>query len=550
MSEITEFETSPVTADRLQPARYFAASFAGEHVAGTEFVIGAMFVAWGVSTADIFWGLLWGNLLAVLSWTFVCAPIAVDTRLTLYAYLKRIAGPGTIRIYSVVNGILFCILAGTMITVSASAVRILFDIPAQVHWYPTDWRFVLVALAVGAVVVAIAIKGFRRVAQFAEVCAPWMILMFVVGALSMYPVLRAATGDGAGFTEVADRFIWRGDKSELSAWHVAAFAWICNLAMHGGLSDMTVLRYAKRYEYGYFSALGMFIGHYLAWVCAGIMGAGAALVLGQTIGELDAGGVAYEALGGAGILAVIIAGWTTSNPTIYRAGLAFHSLHPRWNRAVVTAVVGAATTVIACFPFVFSRLMDFVGLMGLILVPVGAVIVTEHWLFPRIGFTRYWSHFRGQATNLAAVMSWAIALLVALALNRAGLHLFFLLVPVWVAATLAYVVLAGAFGARQSYPQAEDEAQAETARKAAESAWLASAHEQALGVRHSPGGLRRVSRGLALLALLACIGMGVWVFGGGDLQLFRRWLWLPTLLYFAGAILWVIRSESGEKSRT
>ena len=198
MSDITEFETSPVTADQLQPARYFAASFAGEHVAGTEFVIGAMFVTWGVSTADIFWGLLWGNLLAVLSWTFICAPIAVDTRLTLYAYLKRIAGPGTIRIYSVVNGILFCILAGTMITVSASAVRILFDIPAQVHWYPTDGRFVLVALAVGTVVVAIAIKGFRRVAQFAEVCAPWMILMFIAGALSMYPVLQAAAGADAG----------------------------------------------------------------------------------------------------------------------------------------------------------------------------------------------------------------------------------------------------------------------------------------------------------------------------------------------------------------
>ncbi|MFV8817561.1 hypothetical protein [Haliea sp. E17] len=548
MSDITEFETSPVTPDKLQPARYFAASFAGEHVAGTEFVIGAMFVTWGVSTADIFWGLLWGNLLAVLTWTFVCAPIAVDTRLTLYAYLKRIAGPGTIRIYSVVNGILFCILAGTMITVSASAVRILFDIPAQVHWYPTDGRFVLVALAVGAVVVAIAIKGFRRVAQFAEVCAPWMILMFIAGALSMYPLLQAAAGGDAGFGEVADRFIWRGDKSELSAWHVAAFAWVCNLAMHGGLSDMTVLRYARRYEYGYFSAFGMFIGHYLAWVCAGIMGAGAALVLGKSITELDAGGVAYEALGSAGILAVIIAGWTTSNPTIYRAGLAFQSLRPSWNREVVTAVVGAVTTVIACFPFVFSRLMDFVGMMGLILVPVGAVIVAEHWLFPRLGYTRYWSQYRGQSTNLPAVLSWGIALLVAFGLNRAGVHLFFLLVPVWITATLAYLVLAGAMGARQAYPQASGDAQAEAERQAAEQACLAQARELGAAGRHRPGPLRRLSRGLALLALIACIGMALWALGGGDLQLFRRWLWLPTLVYFAAAILWVVRSESGDKA--
>ena len=96
MSEIQEFERSPVQPERLEPARHFAASYAGEHVAGTEFVIGALFVAWGVSTHDILWGLLWGNLLAVLSWGLVCAPIAVQTRLTLYAYLEKIAGPGTI----------------------------------------------------------------------------------------------------------------------------------------------------------------------------------------------------------------------------------------------------------------------------------------------------------------------------------------------------------------------------------------------------------------------------------------------------------------------
>ena len=127
LSLAPEFETKPVTPEQLQPARRFAASYAGEHVAGTEFVIGALFVAWGVSTSDILYGLLLGNLMAVLTWGLVTAPIATDTRLTLYAYLEKIAGPGTIRLYSIINGILFAILAGAMITVSASAVRVLFS---------------------------------------------------------------------------------------------------------------------------------------------------------------------------------------------------------------------------------------------------------------------------------------------------------------------------------------------------------------------------------------------------------------------------------------
>lgn len=160
-------------------------------------------------------GLLWGNLMAVLSWGLVCAPIAVQTRLTLYAYLEKIGGPGMIRVYSVVNGVLFCILAGTMITVSASAMRIPLGIAPQVDWYPTSVAFVALVLVIGAVVVWIALRGFRGVARFATVCAPWMVLMFVLGAMAMLPVLAAST-DGvqassgiADFGTIADRWIWQ-----------------------------------------------------------------------------------------------------------------------------------------------------------------------------------------------------------------------------------------------------------------------------------------------------------------------------------------------------
>ena len=323
MSASNEFETAPVSPQNLQPARKFAGSYAGEHVAGTEFVIGALFVSWGVSTSDLLLGLLIGNFLAVMTWGLVTAPIATDTRLTLYAYLEKIAGPGTIKLYSIVNGVLFAILAGAMITVSASAVRIIFDIPAQTDWYPTSIGFVAVALAVGAVVVIIAEKGFAKVAEFAEICAPWMILMFFVGALALMPsvIERSSAINGlssfSDFLAVADELIWVGGEDGVGMWTIAAFAWVANLAMHGSLGDMTLLRYAKSSKYGYFSALGMFIGHYMAWVCAGIMGAGVALLLKTPLTQLDAGGVAFQALGIAGIIAVIIAGWTTSNPTIY-----------------------------------------------------------------------------------------------------------------------------------------------------------------------------------------------------------------------------------------
>ena len=97
-------------------------------------------------------GLLLGNLLAVLSWTFICSPIAVKTRLTLYWYLRKVIGPGPLLIYNTVNGIMYCALGGAMITVAASAVRIPFGIEEQTKWYPEDLRFVMELASAGCLV--------------------------------------------------------------------------------------------------------------------------------------------------------------------------------------------------------------------------------------------------------------------------------------------------------------------------------------------------------------------------------------------------------------
>jgi len=49
------------------------------------------------------------------------------------------------------------------------------------------------------------------------------------------------------------------------------FAWFCNIAMHIGMSDLTVLRYARRPWYGVATATGMYLGHWIAWIAASIL---------------------------------------------------------------------------------------------------------------------------------------------------------------------------------------------------------------------------------------------------------------------------------------
>jgi cytosine permease len=557
LDQLYEFDREPVSQDRLLGPGYFAGSFAGEHIAATEFVIGVLFVNWGANVKDIFVGLALGNLLAVLTWTFVCAPIAVDTRLTLYWYFRRIGGPILMVIYNILNAVLFCILAGCMITVSASAVRIPFNIPAQVHWYPNDIRFVLLVLAVGAVVVALAILGFKKLAVFSTVCSPWMFLMFIVGAVVLLPKLGEAAGVGPvqsfpTFWEMAQRIVWTGKTPDgsppLGFWKVAAFAWICNLAMHGGLSDMALFRYARKASYGLCSTFGMFLGHYLAWICAGMMGVGAALLLRMPLAQLDSGDVGYQVLGWSGILAVIAAGWTTSNPTLYRAGLALQAVTPNWSRARVTLAAGIVTTVIACFPFVFTRLLDFVGIYGLLLAPAGAIVVTEHWIFPGLGLSRYWASSRQLALNGPALAAWASGVAFAVLLERTGtLHLFYLFLPVYLLTSAVYILLAAVSGARQPAPQSPSIPETPVVKNPA----------ARLRARDSstPNQFRKRVAGLVTLAaLVTCLAFPVWVALGGIDGFENRhtwmklWLTLPTLVYFIAGTLFFLQREKEHRA--
>lgn len=209
MDHLYEFDREPVSSDKLQTGARFAGLFAGEHVAATEFVIGAFFVLHGVSLHDLLLGLILGNLLAVLSWTFICAPIATQTRLTLYWYLRKIAGPGLNVIFNLANAILYCILAGAMIAVSATALGLVFgiDIPTLDDVFPSSLGWVCLTLAIGIIFTVLAVLGFETLSRFAQVCSPWIFILFIAGALALLPRL----GVHADF----DNFFYHSQNQDL-----------------------------------------------------------------------------------------------------------------------------------------------------------------------------------------------------------------------------------------------------------------------------------------------------------------------------------------------
>jgi len=427
-----EFDREPVTEDKLHGFRSFVSMYAGEHVAGTEFVIGPLFVVHGVTAGDLIFGLLAGNFLAVLSWAFVCAPIAVKTRLTLYWQLRKICGPYLTYLYSVVNALMFCFLAGAMISVAATAVGLPLNMPMPqlTDRYPTSVIWVVVVFGVGLVVTALAILGFEKIAHFSRVCVPWMFLVFVAAGIAVLPRLGCdSLGD---FWRVANEKIWAGNlmpgQTRFTFWHVLFFSWFCNLAMHIGMSDLTILRYARKWQYGFASAAGMYLGHFVAWIASGILCAAA-------LGNVAPGPIAYLGAGVAGAVCVIVAGWTTANPTLYRAGLAFQVATPNWRRWKVTLVTGFATTVAACFPALVMKLLDFVALYGLLLMPMGAVIFADFWIFPRVGLRSCFADKAGSLFSWPAFVAWVGSIGFSFLLP---LEIFFKALPAWFIAVALY----------------------------------------------------------------------------------------------------------------
>ena len=532
-------EERPVPSSKLSGLGDFLGIYGGEHIAATEFVIGALLVTWGVRAKELMLGLIVGNFIATCMYAFCTAPIAIDTRLSLFAYLRKVAGVNFQRFYNAIWGVTSILYAAAMTAIAATSLKEVFSLPIQLSWYPTSFGSVLLTLVLAAVTVFVSMYGFKGVARFSSICAPWMSVMFFCGAAVSLPMLCQMTdfGNVSGLGDLLrllDSHVFTGKvqdgESKLSWIHVAAFAWMCNLAYHAGLTDMSIFRYAKRKSYGWVGFYGMYVGHFFAWTCAGIMGATAAVLCGKDLRVLDSGAVAGSVLGVTGLITVVAAGWTTATPNIYRAALSFATFAPKLSLRKLSIAVGAAIAIISCVPAVM-RIDKIVNTVVLVVPSVGAICLTEHWLFPRIGLVRYWNLYRGRKVNWAAVGAWSVSAIFALVSLKCSLmHPFFLFLPTFLSAAFFYALFAWLLGAGRAIPEnIQRDVDAVEARIVELSEEESNGAVQAVG----PVGRRfRISGVMAAVSLAALAAVAVIVPDS-----FRGISAICTILYFVFALI-------------
>lgn len=454
-----EFEREPVPQLKLKSWKSFLGMYAGEHAAGTEFMIGPLFLTAGVSAFDLIVGLLLGNLLAVLSWRYLTAEIAVKNRLTLYYQLEKICGKKLVIGYNLANGILFCFLAGAMITVSATAVGIPFDMemPKLTDTMPNGATWVIIVVIIGAVISLVASKGYDTVSKAANWMSPVIVLAFVACGVVALNQLGVKS-----FTDFWN--IW-GEGSEpfpgqmkYTFWHVVIWSWFANAAMHIGMSDLSVFRFSKKASSGWTSAAGMYVGHYMAWIAAALLYAvyvkspeAQAFLSNGEAPPVAPGPLANNAIGIFGIIAVVLAGWTTANPTIYRAGLAFQAIMPKVSTFWVTIIAGTVATIAGLFPAFAMKLLGFVALYGFILAPFGAIIVFEHFFHKKAGIVKNYAEVANIKFNKSVFLAWAISFGLFYFISlQFDVFLSFVTLPAWLLCGILFLVFSKTFQKKTS----------------------------------------------------------------------------------------------------
>ncbi|MGB3174837.1 MAG: hypothetical protein WBB12_13325 [Saprospiraceae bacterium] len=444
-----EFERTPVPQSKLKSWKSFLGMYAGEHAAGTEFMIGPLFLTAGVSAFDLIVGLLVGNLLAVLSWRYLTAKIAVENRLTLYYQMEKICGKKLVIGYNLANGILFCFLAGSMITVSATAIGIPFDMPMPKlsDTMPNGITWVVIVVLLGVAISIIAARGYDMVSRAANWMSPVIVIAFL--ACGYVALNQLGVSSFSQFWQIwgegSDPF---PGQIKYTFWHVVLWSWFANAAMHIGMSDLSVFRFAKKASSGWTTAAGMYVGHYMAWIAAALLYS-VYLKSPEAIGFLNngeappvaPGPLAYNALGIFGIIAVVLAGWTTANPTIYRAGLAFQAIIPKVSTFWVTIIAGSVATLAGIFPAFAMKLLGFVALYGFILAPFGAVIVFEHFFSNQAGIIKNYAEVANIKFNKAVAFAWAISFGLFYFISvQFDVFLSFLTLPAWLLCGVLFLI--------------------------------------------------------------------------------------------------------------
>ena len=180
------------------------------------------------------------------------------------------------------------------------------------------------------------------------------------------------------------------------------------------------------------------------------------------------------------------------------------------------------------------------------MVPVGSIVFAEHQIFPKIGYTRYWSQYRQLTFSTPAIASWALGLLFGFGLNLLNvMSFYYLFIPTWIFTILMYTFLAGRYGAKNKYP--EEEAKEKTRNSNIQKFQAQKAEKEDVIIKDTSL-YTKVLKSISMLVLAITLVLGGIVLFGSETEqvylenreLFYKYAFVCTVIYFTTSI-WALK---------
>ena len=98
------------------------------------------------------------------------------------------------------------------------------------------------------------------------------------------------------------------------------------------------------------------------------------------------------------------------------------------------------TVIVFGIPAIITHLDLLITTNALLLLPLGAFIFIDLWLFPKLGLQPNFAAKTGVMISWAAAAAWIIPMILSLIAFRRGANPIFLVLPEWIVSVLLYIV--------------------------------------------------------------------------------------------------------------
>jgi len=256
----------------------------------------------------------------------------------------------------------------------------------------TGWNVTVLNIFIGLAMTLTAAIGFKALKKLSDISVPYFLIICVV---AIFVALKKIGSMDALFNIQP--------SSSMSL--VTAISAVIGSIVVMGVIVPDISRYARSEKDLNIALIVSFVVGHIVIPVSGVL-------MALAIGSSNIGFVIFQLIGWAGVLMLILSGWTTGDNDIYSASLALASVIPNVPKWKLASLIGIFGT-IAAVAGIINHIIFWLVLLSSLAPPIFGVMQADYWILPLFGIERGLALKGKKIVNWAGVLSWLCGCVVA-----------------------------------------------------------------------------------------------------------------------------------------